>query len=95
MNSAKKLLLKASEKLELPSDVLTGIPRIEMLGKSRCSIEPQKGLLEYSETRICVSTELGVVHVLGENMRIKEMNSGRIVISGRMHAVGFLENNHE
>ena len=94
MNSAKKLLLKTSERLELPSDILVGIPRIEMLGRGKCTIEPQKGLLEYSEKRICVATELGKVHVFGDDMRIKEMNACRIVISGKLEKIDFAEEAH-
>ena len=95
MNGAKKLLLRASTKLELPSDVIVGVPRIEILGKSKCCIEPQRGLLEYSEFRICVSTDVGVVQILGENMRIIQMNSVRIVVTGVLDNIGFMENHDE
>ena len=89
MNGAKKLLLKASAKLELPADIMAGVPRIEILGKDQCCIEPQRGLLEYSVYRICVSTDVGTVQILGNNMRIKQMNSARIIVSGKLYSVGF------
>ena len=95
MNQAKKLLLKASAKLELPADVLAGVPRIEILGKDRCCIEPQLGLLEYSENRVRIFTNLGDVHIIGSALRIKEMNSRRIVVSGKIQRVGYVEDPDE
>ena len=95
MNSAKKLLLRASSKLDLPSDVMAGVPRIELLGKDQCSIEPHRGLLEYSEYRVCVSTDMGTVQILGKYMRIKQMNSFRMVVSGQLHNIGFAERDNE
>ena len=71
MNRAKKILMKASSKLELPADILAGLPRIELLGKEQCSVEPHCGLLVYGEEKICVQTDLGVVSITGNNMQIK------------------------
>ena len=82
MNFARKILVKASEKLELPADVTAGVPKIELMGNGEFSLEPHHGLLEYSSDRISVSTVIGAITVEGRNMEIKRMNSDRITIIG-------------
>jgi len=95
MNRAKKILMKASSKLELPTDIIAGVPRIELIGKEQCSIEPHRGLLVYTEERICIETDSGIVNVVGNHMRIKQMNASRIVISGVLKETGFAEELNE
>lgn len=49
MNRARKLLSSTAAFLELPADVLAGIPKMELIGFQEFSIEPHKGLLEYEK----------------------------------------------
>lgn len=94
MNKARKLLMQASQKLDLPSDVVAGIPRIELLGLSELSLEPHKGLLEYTEDRISVSTSIGNVTAVGTDLVIKRMNSSRITVVGAIHQILLMEGQH-
>lgn len=95
MNKTKKLLMKASQKLELPADVTVGVPRIEIVGRSECSIEPHRGLSEYSTNKICISTATGPVAVLGKNIEIKRMNAARITICGNIAEIYLAEKENE
>lgn len=85
MNKAKQLLVQASQKLELPADIVAGVPRIDVIGTDTCSVEPHRGLLEYSGERISVSTSIGAVTLLGDGLEIKQMNTERITIAGKLH----------
>ena len=87
MNAARKLLSQVSQKLELPADVTVGVPRMELIGREEFHIEPQKGLLEYSDQKISVKTAIGVVSVLGSNMEIKTMNEQRLCLIGKISKV--------
>ena len=87
MKKVVKLLEQVSDKLELPADVIAGVPRIELIGAEQCSVEPHKGLLEYTAEQIVVATSLGDVAVLGENLQIKKMNLQRITICGRVSGI--------
>ena len=91
MKKTRLLLMKAAQKLELPTDVIAGVPRIEVVGARECSIEPHKGLLEYEENKVSVSTVIGVISVLGSCLEIKRMNDVRITIVGCLHQVSFEE----
>lgn len=82
MNKMQEVLRHVSGKLDLPPDILAGMPRIELLGTDKCSIEPHEGLLEYGKDRIAVKTAVGPVGLSGTNLEIKRMNNRCIVIVG-------------
>ena len=88
MNAARKILIKASRMMELPSDIVAFLPKIELTGTEECSIEPHKGLLEYEQNRICVATSIGTAVIQGDNLRIKRMNHQRITLAG--HVLGVM-----
>ena len=87
MNKARQLLAQASEKLELPADIIAGLPRVELVGNGECSVEPHNGLLEYTTEQIKVSTQIGEICVEGKHLQIKRMNSERITICGTVCCV--------
>lgn len=95
MTFAGRLLAEASQRLELPVDVLTGVPRVEIIGQNEVSMEPQEGLLAYSSSEILINSRVGPVTILGQGMTIKLMNQERIVISGTISCVQLPENLHE
>ncbi len=94
MNKARKLLVQASQRLDLPPDVVAGVPRIELIGLAELSLEPHKGLLEYSEDRISVSTSIGNVTAVGTDLVIKRMNASRITVVGAIHQIQLMEGEH-
>jgi len=87
MREAEKMLFNLSQRLSLPGDILTAAPRIEIIGQQELSLEPHEGLLEYSETVIKIKSRIGPVCLLGQNMRIRLMNQGRIEIIGFLTGV--------
>ena len=84
MAAAGKWLQELSQKLELPADILAGVPRMELIGSELFTMEPHKGLLEYERTKICISSAIGVVQVHGSGLGIKLMNYTQITISGKI-----------
>lgn len=91
MNRARKFLSEAAAYLELPADVMAGVPRVEVTGFREFSIEPHKGLMEYEKERIIVESSLGRVCLSGKDLTIRLMNSQRITVSGAIYAVELLE----
>lgn len=87
MRDTEKLLLNLSQRLALPGDLLTAAPRIEIIGQQELSMEPHEGLLEYSETEIRIKSRIGPICIVGQNMRIRLMNQGRIEIIGALSGV--------
>ena len=87
MNRARQFLENAAGRLDLPADVLAGVPRMEMTGFREFSIEPHQGLVEYEREQISISSDLGRIRILGSGLTIKLMNRQRITVCGNMAAV--------
>lgn len=84
MELTSKLLTEVSRNLDLPSDIIMGVPRIEILGQDQIHVEPHRGLLSYSQTEVVINSKLGNICVSGNNLRIKLMNHVRIVLDGHI-----------
>lgn len=83
----RRIMSAVSNKFDLPTDILAGVPRIEMIGSGEVSIEPHKGLIEYGTSRITVSSVMGNIEVTGHGLLLKSMNSQRIEIAGEISSV--------
>lgn len=91
MDAARKFMLRVAGKLDVPADAVAGVPRVELVGFSQCSVEPHCGLLEYGEEEILVDTVMGQVCLQGERLQIRCMNSSRLTVSGTIRAVFWRE----
>ena len=91
MGLIRRTIVKASSRLDLPADITAGMPLIEITGTTECSIEPQKGLLEYSQETVLVETSAGTVEISGTKISIKNMNSSRLTVTGNIHSVSFVQ----
>lgn len=95
MNKMKRILVGAADHLELPADILAGIPKIELTGFHEFSIEEHKGLLEYEKEQIGIETCLGKVFVFGKGLSIKLMNRHRLTVKGDLMSVQLGESRGE
>ena len=59
-------------------------PLIEVLGTSRVLIEHHRGICAYSDQRISVRVNYGVIHILGDCLKAISMTQDVLVISGRI-----------
>lgn len=91
MNRARRFLANTAGFLELPADVLAGMPKIELVGFREFSIEPHKGLLEYEKDQIIIETQIGRIRLAGQELTIHLMNSSRITIRGWLYLVELQE----
>jgi len=87
MNRVRKLLVDAAGYLELPANILAGVPKMELTGFQEFSIESHKGLVEYEKKQIGIETDLGKVWIVGNDLTIKLMNRQRLTIKGDLYAV--------
>ena len=73
--------------LDVPKEVVTGLPKITILGFNEILIENYKGILEYEEFYIRVNTFIGVVNINGFNFNIKQMTEEDILITGQIDSI--------
>ena len=91
MNFARKLLLRVSQRLDLPGEVAAALPCIVMNGFTECSMDCHRGLLEYEKNAIVVALNIGAVRVEGTVLEVRLMHRDRLTVTGQIHAVQFLE----
>lgn len=79
----------AAEVLDAPKDVVMNLPKIVINGDSEVFCGAYKGLFEYTETGIKLSSAGRAVMVRGEKLMIKSIENEEIIICGKIKAVEF------
>lgn len=75
--------------LDLPGDVFTGLPRIELMGDRELHMEYHKGILAYGSEEIHISGGKLVVRVRGSGLELRAMDPAQLLITGSITAVEF------
>lgn len=81
------MLDHVAELFDLPADVVTGMPRLEMIGSRQLYVEHHAGILAYSQERIDANTAAGVLRVRGSGLTLLAMTAGELRIGGEIAAV--------
>ena len=87
MEKKQSLLERASRLLDVPGDVLAGLPRLELIGDGELRMEPHRGILAYGPEEILSSAGKLLVMVKGEGLELRAMNPTQLLITGRITAV--------
>ena len=72
---------------ELMDEVLPGDTIIELIGEGRVLIEGHHGVIEYGEEKICVKTRSMVVEIIGCNLKLSNMTSNKLIVTGEISSV--------
>ncbi|MBP3655239.1 MAG: YabP/YqfC family sporulation protein [Clostridia bacterium] len=67
----------------LPEDVIRDSVRVTMHGRSGVLIEGQHGVVELGSERLRLRTGCGVLTILGEELRIRELSLDAALVTGR------------
>ena len=86
----ERLLERTAEALELPGDLVAGLPRVELTGDRELRMENHRGILAYGSQEIQISGGRLVVKVRGENLELRAMNAGELLITGTLRGVDLL-----
>ena len=81
------LLERTAEALDLPGDVLAGLPHIELTGSRELRMENHKGILAYGEEEIRISGGKLEITVRGRGLELRAMNAGQLFITGTIQGV--------
>ena len=77
--------------LEIPKEISSSEPKITIIGFNEMLIENYKGILEYQEFDIRISTHIGILNNNGFNLNLTEMTSDDILITGKIETIDFEE----
>lgn len=78
---------KIDKILEIPKEVYSNIPKFTITGFEEMIIENYKGILEYEEFFIRISTHIGIVNINGYNLKLETMTNDDIKVSGKIESV--------
>lgn len=73
--------------LEIPKEVYSNIPNFIITGFEDMIIENYKGILEYEDYYVRISTLLGIVSIHGFNLRLEKMTEENIKITGKIESI--------
>ena len=78
-----------TKSLELPVNVLEGLPEIELLGNREAVVEHCEGVLEYTDQVVRLDTGKLVVRFLGRDLQLRSMNETGVTVEGFIASVDF------
>lgn len=87
----KKISETIADAWGVPKDVIMNIPRITISGDREIYIENHKGVTEYGETLIRVSTGMGTVKIQGKNLVITAIRREDILVSGSFQKIEYAQ----
>ena len=76
----KNKMRKLNKILEIPEEVYSDVPKISLIGFDEMIIENYKGILEYEEFFIRISTYKGLISINGYNLNLETMTNDDIRI---------------
>ena len=81
-----KISNKINKLLEVPREVSCEEPKITIIGFDEMLIENYKGILEYEEFYIKISTELGNININGYNLSLEQVTEDDILVKGTIES---------
>ena len=81
------LLEKTAQALDLPADILAGLPRVELVGDREVRMENHRGILSYGDDEIHVSAGGFVIKIVGEELKLRAMTGLELLVTGRIRGV--------
>lgn len=85
----QKFQNKFERLLEIPTELSSTEPKITIMSFNQMLIENYKGILEYQEFFIRISTYSGIININGFNLNLTEMTSDDVMITGKIETIDF------
>jgi len=76
---------KTAAWLELPYEVVCGLPRITLIGMEQMLVENHRGIIEHTGYRVRINTSIGVIRVEGAGLNVERIGGDDIRITGAVH----------
>ena len=73
--------------LDFPKEIVTDLPKFTIIGFEEMLIENYKGILEYEEFYIKISTYIGMVNINGFNLKLDQLKDESILVTGEIDSI--------
>uniref|UniRef100_UPI004057960B sporulation protein YqfC n=1 Tax=Agathobacter sp. TaxID=2021311 RepID=UPI004057960B len=88
-NRNKKTAANFINALELPKDVMLGLPDMELTGNRELFISNHRGILSYSQEEIEILAKDIHIIIMGKQLYIESYSGEEVVITGYMEEIRF------
>lgn len=78
------VLSGAAELFDLPVDLVTGLPHVEVLGNRQFYMENHRGIISYSDEEIAISGSGMILRVVGSGLVLVSMTAEALRIQGEI-----------
>ena len=87
----KRIQANLGKALEIPQEVLLGVPKLTIVGNMQLWIENHTGLVEYNPEKVRVTSSLGVICVTGKDFVLVELLPTELKVEGKLQQIDFGE----
>lgn len=85
----KNVQSKIERIMEIPQEISTNLPKITIIGFEKMLVENYKGILEYQDFYIRLSTYIGILNINGIGLYLQEMTKDDLLITGKVENIEF------
>lgn len=82
-----EILERTAEHLDLPGDLVAGLPKVELVGDREVRMSNHRGILSYGSEEIHISGGGILLRVRGEGLELRAMTVGDLLITGKICGV--------
>ena len=75
--------------LEIPKEISSEEPKITIMGFNSIVIENYKAILEYQDFFVRISTHIGIININGYELKLNEMTTDDIEVTGKIEGIDF------
>lgn len=79
----------ASKWFDLPQDVTSDVPRVEVIGNERLKIENHRGVALFSPRQLIMKAKIGAIHITGDQLCIKAIYPEVVWVEGMIYEVKY------
>lgn len=90
MPPKKTVLERMADSFDLPSDIVAGLPRVEITGCRQIYVENHQGLLGYDPSEVSINGGSVVLRIKGDGLQMRAMRQGQLKLEGQLFSIEFL-----
>ena len=81
---------RMAQQMALPSDVVMGSIRVEMLSNRQALVFNHEGIVEYDETGVSINSKSHTIKICGKDLSVAAMNRTAMKVTGSIRSVEFI-----
>lgn len=82
-------MYRMADAVNLPKDVVLGVPILTLTGHYEVNIENYRGILEYTEQLIRINVRSGQIRITGKSLEINYYTTTDMKITGKVEKIEY------